>query len=267
MSTNLPDKKVVRVRGMEIKILSPDEVIVTQNNSDLHIHIDEVLLSDDLVLLEPPQYTVEIITFMQTKPRSFVGDKAQAEAIEEACLDILKMRKHLRKLSKGPNIQKLPFTVEPYDGEPSFQLSAKHLHQGEVVLTFPAFRNVYQSTDALYLDPLVSKTLFAVTLKTVYRAIKRTSEYIKNISPVVSDVNIRMFRRITPNLIDAYISPELHDMVRSENPLFQKGLEQGNLLLKMTPYYVFRFIGGDYDTREYVSEVWKDAALNSNSRY
>ena len=267
MSTNLPVKRVVKVRGMDISVLNADEVIVTQNDTDLYVHLDEVLMSEDLVSLEPPVYTVEIVTFMQTKPRSFMGDKAQRAAIEEACLDILKMRKRLRKLAKGSNVQKLPFTVEPYDGEPAFQISTKHLQEGKVVLTFPAFRNVYQSMDALYLDPLVSKTLFAVTLKTIYKAVKRASEYIKDTSSIVDAIDIRMMRRITPNLIDDYIVPELHDIVRQKNPAFQKGLEQGNLLLKMSPRYIFDFIGGKYDTKEYVSEAWENAALKPNKRY
>ena len=121
--------------------------------------------------------------------------------------------------------------------------------------------------DALYLDPLVSKTLFAVTLKTIYKAVKRASEYIKDTSSIVDAIDIRMMRRITPNLIDDYIVPELHDIVRQKNPAFQKGLEQGNLLLKMSPRYIFDFIGGKYDTKEYVSEAWENAALKPNKRY
>ncbi|PPR18800.1 MAG: hypothetical protein CFH43_00414, partial [Proteobacteria bacterium] len=40
MSTNLPVKRVVKVRGMDISVLNADEVIVTQNDTDLYVHLD-----------------------------------------------------------------------------------------------------------------------------------------------------------------------------------------------------------------------------------
>lgn len=267
MSTSTPAKKVVKLRGMEISILNSEEVIVSQNNHDTKIHLDAVLLPEHVLLMDYPQYTIEIVTFMETKPRPFIGPQGQSAAMEEALMDILKVRKKLRDLSKGSAIEKLPFHVEPEGDSPHFKVSTKHLEKGELVLNFIAFKNVYRSEDPLYLDPLVAKTLFALSLKTIYKVVEKGSRAIAGRSSVIGNVDVRLMRRITPNLIDKYIAPELYEAVRNESPEFHKILVSGNLSLKMTPRYIFDFVGGKYDTREYVSEVWEEAALNPDKRY
>ena len=78
---------------------------------------------------------------------------------------------------------------------------------------------------------------------------------------LVSGFDVKIMRKIEPDLLDMYITKDVADRVRKLNPFMQQNIEKQGLKLKIKPVDLYRYFGGVYDTTQYVSTAWEDLVL------
>ena len=271
----MKQNKTVEERGFEISQLDSKQYMLEKGDDVETVHIDEIIQSGNVVSLKEPRYSTQLELDLLTNFETADPQNDHFGVPIEEGSDLLSITNMLNTLEEMrlDFFEEFSIDMHTYDIDADLHLKVVARKNEDSTMSFslkvPTATSTIKSRDTDYLEEEVKSFLFGVQVTQTYLDMFGLVKGLKNerfkdvFDKHVRTFEIKIFRTIHPTYVKEYVTKEARERMTDKYPEWVDRIDKEGFCYLIKPTDILEHFGGNFDTKEHVSEVWTKTIENN----